>query len=101
MGKVIWKFNFHVKDQVKIEMPKGAEILTVQNQYEMPTVWAIADPMAPKELRHFELLGTGQDIDTTGKKYIGTFQMSEGTLVWHLFEKINLNEHQAIPAEKK
>ena len=86
MKNSIWKFNFPIKDRITIQMPKGAEILTVQNQNEEGTLWAICNTEADKEPRYFLIYGTGHPIDTDGKKYIGTFQVSGGRLVWHLFE---------------
>ncbi len=88
MKKSIWKFNFKINDDVQIEMPKGAEVLSVQNQNEQPALWAICDTEAEKETRKFSISGTGHPINTDGKKFIGTFQMSGGALVWHLFEII-------------
>jgi hypothetical protein len=88
MKKQIWKFNFPIKDDFQIEMPKGANILTVQNQHERGTLWAICDTEAEKEIRNFSITGTGHPIDPVNKDYIGTFQTSNGSLVWHLFETV-------------
>lgn len=84
--KSIWKFNFQIEDNFQIEMPKGAEILSVQSQNDKPALWAICDIHAEKEKRNFSIIGTGHRMNMDDKKYIGTFQMTEGILVWHLFE---------------
>lgn len=136
--KRIFKYAIPIADEFELELPKGAEILTFQIQYEQPVIWAIVDPDAEKEKRHFNLYGTGHpmkeysdgilEIDgyslndkelekvkeewkripkeshkegkikildkiayykkLTGNlpKYIGTAQMANGQLVWHLFE---------------
>jgi len=84
----IFKYNFEVSGEVEIEMPKGAHILTVQEQYGRPAIWAIVDPEQPKEIRHFRLFGTGHplDIDPVKNRYIGTFQHLGGDFIGHLFE---------------
>jgi len=86
MKKTIWKFTFAIDDVFHIEMPKGAEILTVQNQSAVGTIWAIVNPEAPKEIRTFCIQGTGNPFELIDYKYIGTFQQMGGALVWHLFE---------------
>ena len=92
MKKSIWKFTVDVNDIVKLSMPKGAEILTVQTQHEIPRIWALVDPENEKEKRYFEIFGTGHPIPIDmgiERKYINTFQLEEGRLVFHLFERID------------
>lgn len=83
--KQIWKF----KADGIIEMPKGAEILTVQMQDSFNTcIWAMVDPeQGDTEKRRFVIVGTGHSFDDTDKKYIGTWQ--DSMFVWHLFEVLN------------
>jgi hypothetical protein len=82
----ILKFNFPISDRIQIQMPKGAKVLSVQIQHDQPTLWAICNPDAEIETRKFFICGTGHPIDLEGKVYVGTFQMTQGALVWHLFE---------------
>lgn len=88
MGLKIFKYQFGVNDTVSIEMPKNAHVLTVQNQREVPCIWAIVDPSAETEIRTFRLFGTGHpiDIDISQSSYIGTFQLAGGQFIGHLFE---------------
>jgi hypothetical protein len=89
MKKTIWKFAFEIGDEIVIEMPKGAEILTVQVQSGLAFIWALVDPGAEKENRYFDLYGTGHLIDMSIERwYIGTFQLYQGALVFHLFGRI-------------
>lgn len=91
MKKQIWKFEIKPNQDI-IEMPKGAKILTVQNQNGNACIWALVDPENEKEKRHFEVFGTGHNIHynaATERKYINTFQLEDGRLVFHLFERIN------------
>ena len=87
MKRVIWKFPIS-GPAVWIEMPRGAEILTIQLQGEIPTVWAMVDPDAPKVRRKIVILGTGHVVASWPPdrryKYINTFQV--GPFVFHLFD---------------
>lgn len=84
MAKQIWKYSL----ENVIEMPKGAEILTIdiQNgQLFNAQMWVKVDTENEVEKRMFEVIGTGQNFDDTNRKYIGTYQ--DGPFVWHVFEK--------------
>jgi hypothetical protein len=91
MEKVIYKYDIYPDDIIDIELPIGAEILTVQTQGGNPKLWALVDPSEIKEVRTFRLAGTGHTIECgrgSEYKYIGTFQLYDtfGSLVLHLFE---------------
>lgn len=70
-----------------IDMPIGAEPLSVQMQRGRPVLWALVNPEAPKVRRRFITVGTGhvfsEHHDVT---FVGTFQMNDGDLVFHLFD---------------
>ena len=73
-------------------MPRGAKILTIQVQNEIPCIWALVNPENEKENRYFEIFRTGQYIPVDigiERKYINTFQLNGGRLEFHLFELIN------------
>lgn len=91
MKKQIWKFEIKPNQDI-IEMPQGAEILTIQNQNGNACIWALVNPENDTEKRHFEVFGTGHNIYYdmgVERKYINTFQLEGGQLVFHLFERIN------------
>lgn len=85
MVKQIWKFPLKGRET---EMPVGAHILTVQMQNGTACLWALVDIEAKTETRYFSIVGTGHNTKVAPKDYIGTFQ--DGSLVWHLFEGINI-----------
>jgi hypothetical protein len=92
--KVIYKYETIVTDSFSLLLPRGAEILCVQvdEKSNNPCIWAIVDPTQPSWQRYFELFGTGHSIhEDIGieRKYIGTYQLSGGGFVGHLFERIN------------
>lgn len=84
----IWKFPFEITDDFEIEMPEEAKLLTVATQGDVPCLWAMVDPEAPKEMRKFYLAGTGHPLHNeymNDNSYVGSFQMKGGALVFHLF----------------
>ena len=86
MRRQIFKYEISPNNTI-VEMPKGAKILTVQNQFEQCCIWAFVDPFADTEKRCFVLVATGQVFyDRSDLVYIGTFQLQGGGLVFHLFE---------------
>ena len=89
MGKVIWKYPVPVTDLFEVEMPIGAEVITVQMQGGAPYMWALVDSNRELETRFFRVAGTGNPLPDTMDLfgYLGTFQMLGGQLVWHLFER--------------
>ena len=88
MKKTIWKFPLVIKDAQIIEMPKKAEFLTVQMQNGIACLWAMVDPSEEKERRLIEIIGTGNPVEMgIERKYIATFQLYEGQLVFHVFER--------------
>lgn len=83
----VWKFPFNVTDRIAITMPKSARILSVDLQRGQPCVWALIDPEKPKRKRRFRLAGTGHPIPYEEcERFVGTFQMRGGDLVFHLFD---------------
>jgi hypothetical protein len=89
--KTIWKWT--LKPQTVIDMPDGAQVLTVQMQHGEPQLWALVDPVAPTVKRVFNIYGTGHSMGDRTGSYIGTFQMDGGSLVFHVFEQIDANQN--------
>lgn len=91
MKKTIWKFPLESMGIEGIPMPIGAEILTIQTQSGKPCMWALVDPDAKVEPRYLEVFGTGHPIHYDmgiDRKFIGTYQIMEGTLIFHVFERL-------------
>ena len=86
MVKAVWKYPFPVMDRFTLNMPFGAEVLSTAAQGDIPCLWARVDPEAPLVFRKFVLVGTGPARSDLGGRFIGTFQLMGGTLIYHLFE---------------
>lgn len=83
--KTIWKYE--ISPCCKIQVPKNGKVLTVQVQRNQPCLWILVDPNAKKEVRKFVTYGTGHEIKYENGKYIGTFQIDNDNLVFHVFEE--------------
>lgn len=85
--KKVYKYELAIDDYVSISMPKGSKILHLDLQYGRPFIWALVDPDAEEETRNFRVAGTGHEIgDTYCQRYIGSFMLMNGALVFHVFE---------------
>lgn len=87
--RTVFKYTLKEWGSVSIDMPKGAEVLGVQVQHGDAQLWALVDTSAELVTRQFRIYGTGHPIE--GSKYlrfVGTFQMHDGQLVFHVFEKV-------------
>ena len=86
--KTIYKYPIYPADYVEVEMPAGAEILTVQLQRNQLCLWALVDSAAPVRKCRFRIAGTGHPLDdeVVASKYVGTFQLNDGQFVFHVFQ---------------
>lgn len=84
--KTIHKFPFQTADQAMLTMPRGANILCVQAQHGVPCLWALVDPSKPAQERRLRVYGTGHPCDENAGDYIGTYQLSGGALIFHVFD---------------
>lgn len=104
--KKIYKYEIPIQDKFSILMPDFAKILSVQVQNSHPYIWALIDDKVKLTKRYFRLFATGQEIDCNSVTspfdwdycdYVGTFQIMNGLLVWHLFDFYyeDINEQQS------
>jgi len=99
--KTIWKFPFEVTDTLRLSMPDGASIIHVGVQKGQPCIWAIVDPEAYVVPFTFYLRGTGHSLTGEEGVHIGSFQMYQGDLVFHLFEVKRMKTLKATDEETK
>ena len=83
----IWKYMLELEDQQSISMPNGAVPLCVQLQNGQPCVWARVDPEQPPKTHNFWICGTDQP--TPDGRYLGTFRLGQGALVFHVFVEVD------------
>ncbi len=85
MTKQIWKYPV-IGSSFVLRMPAHSRILSVQIQQGEPQMWVLVDLEAPCVHREFVFYGTGHPMPDDLGEFIGTFQVKEGSLVFHLFE---------------
>lgn len=95
--ETIWKFPLEIQGSQEIQVPKGATILSVIDQNNIPVMYAIVDPEASKMPLKVQIRGTGRPVEkhlTDAHYFLGTVSILGGTLVWHVFvEKIGFTGH--------
>jgi len=93
MSSVIYKHKL-VKGSNKVDLPQGAEILSIGFQGQDLVLWYKFDEIlgSPKETRYLNVIFTGEffdEADPEERKFIGTAQngdMGAGIVV-HVFEE--------------
>ena len=89
--RTIWKYPLPVQDRVELEMPDGAEILTVASDTGEPCLWAAVETERPKGKRVLHIVGTGHPMppESANWWYIGTFFVPRPgiVLVFHVFDE--------------
>ena len=96
--KVIYKYTVEAIREFEVIMPDEAKILTVQVQNDLPQIWALVDPENKPFSYQFRVVGTGHELpDDFIGRYIGTFQLALGSLVFHLFLINHLKTHEVTP----
>lgn len=70
-------------------LPAGYQILTIQLQNDIPTLWVLVDETRSNILKvQIAVVGTGHHITFNADlaTYISTVQFNNGNLVLHFFE---------------
>jgi len=88
MDLQVWKFPIRYEDYPEVSMPEGAKLLHFGLQRNVPTIWALVDPLQPPMNRLFRFVGTGHQTSAEERlTHIGTTIDDDHGLVWHLFER--------------
>lgn len=81
----IYKYKLFPGCLQTFRLPAGAMVCTFAAQGNDLCIWVQVNPMKRTILRAFEVVPTGGMVPTDGE-YVGTALMSDGALVWHLYE---------------
>jgi hypothetical protein len=89
MARRVWKYPLRfVASRQEVEMPYGASIVHVHEQriggFPAVVLWAEVDAAAPRQLRAFYAVATGESIPPEARRYVGTVHVSWE--VWHVYE---------------
>ena len=86
--KQIWKYELKTTDTQTLAIPEGYKILCIQKQYSDPCIWVEVEPDNKKTSVIIDIFGTGHVMSDLKREYIGTYQLNNGSLVFHAFERI-------------
>jgi len=81
----VWKFPLRIDDEQFIEVPKVNRPLCVQVQAGSPCLCMEVDETAPKIKVRVRTVGTGHPINFDERLYVGTYQVSGGALIFHVY----------------
>lgn len=82
----IYKHTLEVTDSQVVRMSKGARLLHVAEQRGELCLWTLVDITAEDVSRYIYIVGTGNPANVAlTTDYVGTAQMMNGALVWHVF----------------
>jgi hypothetical protein len=88
--KTIYKYKLTTTDNQVLSLPAFSEILTVQLQGGEPYLWALVNKNIEEEIPiTIEIFGTGNPIPDGKRRYINTYQLLDGRLVFHVFERLD------------
>ena len=82
--------NRGYEQHVKIDMPRSAEILKIDECEGKLVAWAKVNLSLPPEIRHFVLYGDEQMMPAKHGHYCGTVQMNNQKIIFHVFDKGNI-----------
>ena len=81
----VWRYQRVRPGEFTVETTAAAVPLSVQNKWDGPTMWMLVpDTTAPKIIRRFLAVVTGEEITAANPRFVGTLQIQN--LVFHLFE---------------
>lgn len=85
----VYKYRLQLFDRQIVKMPSNSRILSIQGQHGTLTMWALVDVNSEPVVREFFVFGTGHPVPAEmvdRLAFVGTVQMNDGLLVWHVFE---------------
>lgn len=88
----IFKYTLMTVDRQELLLPAGASILAVAlqediNDIESIVLYAVVNrESVATEARVIRIVGTGQEMDFVGGRFIGTVLEKHRPLVWHVFD---------------
>lgn len=93
--RTVWKYAIPAEVTFTLDMPGDRTFLTLDKQGESPHIWVEVDPDSEPFERRFHIVGTGEPLPTTLKPrhelaYRGSWQMSGGMFVFHLYEEVHV-----------
>lgn len=86
--KRVFKYPIEVTDVQTVDAPADWEPLSVQMQGETLCLWALIDDDQPTTSHRVFVHGTGHEVHAGADRFVGTFQVGGGALVFHVFTEV-------------
>lgn len=81
----VWKFQLPKVGENRVDMPRGAEVLSAGQQDGDLFIWAMVDGDQPTETRIIDAAWTGNNlVPCINRRFIGSVQIR--SLMFHVFE---------------
>ncbi len=87
----IYKYPLEIVGKQQLLLPMGAEVLSVGNQNEILSLWALVSPEEESLPYDITIIGTGKELSDEAvaglraQNFYGTASMAGGQLIWHVF----------------
>lgn len=89
MSRAVYKYEL-LPGAIRLDLPRGAELLHAGTQGHAAYLWALVDPAEPKVTRRVFAQATGEPMPSLAgdADYVDTFTVDEGAgpLVFHVFD---------------
>jgi len=86
MKKVIYKYEFGINDDIKIETHENAQLLKIGIHNNIICFWYLIEPKDKPKRYKFKIVGTGQEFEHDYAKLRFVDTVIDGGFVWHIFE---------------
>lgn len=84
----ILKYHINAPGLDIIEIPEGAEILSVGHQNNVLYLWAKVEPKNKLIQRKIESFETGEDLSSHIRHFLGTVLLDDGKYVLHIYQRL-------------
>lgn len=81
----VWKYPLNTTDEQELEIPEINRPLCIHVQGGRPCLWVLVDPDVPILTVRVRIFGTGHPGVTADMDYVGSYLLSGGSLVFHVF----------------
>jgi hypothetical protein len=92
VAKRIFKYELNPEGRQMLMMPRGAQPLSVEQQRDLPVLFALVDDEQPLESRIFRAVTTGEIFNPENSTFVGTIFLGgdkpeEAWFTMHVWEQ--------------
>lgn len=82
----VFKFDLTLETHQNIKIPRDHQILSIQTQRGKPRMWVRVNPESEPTTVALHTVCTGCPFAFDVSKFLGTYQVQSGDLVFHVFQ---------------